>query len=229
MASGVPEAVSQYGDRIGLLVAILAAVTMTLGNLSALRQRSVKRMLAYSSIAHAGYVLIGVATMTASGFTAALYYLAAYYFMNLGAFGFLLYFEGLTGSDTYESLRGMGWKAPVVSWTMVAFLISLTGIPPTVGFYGKYLLFIEGANSGLLWLVVVAALNTVVSLFYYVRVAWALFLAAPREQQEEAKVKPQPMFVGFLAALGAATVLLGLYTAPLQNWASQSLDILARL
>ena len=85
-------------------------------------------MLAYSSIAHAGYTLIGVATMTSAGFTAAMYYLAAYYLMNLGAFGFLLYFEGVTGSDTIDSLKGMGWKAPVVSITMVAFLVSLTGL-----------------------------------------------------------------------------------------------------
>jgi NADH-quinone oxidoreductase subunit N len=159
MKTGAGVDVVQYGGRIGLLIAVLSAATMTLGNLAALRQQSLKRMLAYSSIAHAGYVMLGVATMNAAGFSAAMYYLAAYYLMNLGAFGFLLYFEGVTGSETVESLRGMGWKAPVVSVAMVAFLISLTGLPPTVGFYGKYLLFVEGWNAGLGWLVLVAAIN----------------------------------------------------------------------
>jgi len=219
---GVEAGVARYGQRIGLLLALLAAVTMTLGNLAALRQPSLKRMLAYSSIAHAGYVLIGLACMSAQGFSAAMFYLAAYYFMNLGAFGFLLYFEGVLGSDSIDSLRGMGWRAPLVSVAMVAFLISLTGLPPTVGFYGKYLLFVEGWNSGLAWLVVVAGLNSVVSLFYYLRVAKALFFAQPSERA----AAPQPVLVGFLALLGVATVVFGLYTAPLQEWATRSLDIL---
>lgn len=219
----VQEAVAAYGQRIGMLLALLAAVTMTLGNLAALSQPSLKRMLAYSSVAHAGYVLIGLACMNAPGFSAAMYYLAAYYFMNLGAFGFLLYFEGVTGSDTIDSLRGMGFRAPLVSIAMVAFLVSLTGLPPTVGFYGKYLLFIEGVDAGLMWLVVIAALNSVVSLFYYLRVAKALFLAAPAERE----AAPQPVLTGFVAALAVATVLFGVYTAPIQRWAQESLDLLA--
>jgi NADH-quinone oxidoreductase subunit N len=224
MKTGVNADVAQYGHRVGLLIAILSAVTMTLGNLSALRQTSLKRMLAYSSIAHAGYTLIGVAAMTSAGFSAAMYYLAAYYLMNLGAFGFLLYFEGVTGSDTVDSLKGMGWKAPIVSITMIAFLVSLTGLPPTVGFYGKLLLFYEGYNHGLGWLVLVAALNSVVSLFYYFRVAKALFLA----DESMRPATPQPAFVGFLCALGVATLVLGLYVTPLVSWATRSLDILTR-
>ena len=214
MVDGVSEAVAEYSDRIGLLLAILAAVTMTLGNLSALRQASLKRMLAYSSIAHAGYVLLGLACMTATGFEAAIFYLAAYYFMNLGAFGFLLYFQGVLGSEDIDSLKGMGWKAPIVSIAMVAFLVSLTGLPPTIGFYGKYLLFVEGVDAGLGWLVVVAALNSVVSLFYYFRVAKALFLSEPASEDP----RPQPAFAGLLAALAALTVLGGVYNKPLQDW-----------
>jgi NADH-quinone oxidoreductase subunit N len=225
LSDGVQEAVAAYGDRIGLLLALIAAVTMTIGNLAALRQPSLKRMLAYSSIAHAGYTLIGVACMSQAGFSAAMYYLAAYYFMNLGAFGFLLYFEGVTGEDTIESLRGMGYKAPLISITMVAFLVSLTGLPPTVGFYGKYLLFVEGWRAGLGWLLVVAGLNTVVSLFYYFRVAKALFLSGDTERA----AAPQPLLVGFLVVLGVATVLFGLYTWPIHDWALRSLDMLAAL
>jgi NADH-quinone oxidoreductase subunit N len=153
-----------------------------------------------------------------------MYYLAAYYFMNLGAFGFLLYFEGVTGSDEVESLRGMGPRAPLISITMVVFLVSLTGLPPTVGFYGKYLLFVEGVDAGLLWLVLLPGLNSVVSLFYYFRVAKVLFLADPSEKV----AAPQPLFTGFLAVLGVGTVLFAIYAAPLQDWARASMDLFAR-
>jgi NADH-quinone oxidoreductase subunit N len=218
LVDGVADAVGAYSERIGLLLAILAAVTMTLGNLSALRQASLKRLLAYSSIAHAGYVLMGLACMNAAGFEAAMFYLAAYYFMNLGAFGFLLYFQGVTGDESVESLKGMGWKAPLVSIAMVVFLVSLTGLPPTIGFFGKYLLFVEGVDAGLSWLVVVAALNSVVSLFYYFRVAKALFLASP----SEATPTPQPFVAGLLAALGAFTIIGGVWNRPLQEWSNAS-------
>lgn len=215
-------ALGGYGERVALMLGLLAAITMTLGNFAALRQSSLKRMLAYSSIAHAGYVMVGIACMTREGFSAAMYYLAAYYFMNLGAFGFLVYFEGVTGSDTIDSLKGMGFKAPLISMVMVAFLVSLTGLPPTVGFYGKYLLFVEGVDEGLLWLVMIAALNSVVSLFYYLRVAKALFLEKPAEQD----AAPAPVLTGFVTALGLATVGFGLYVAPLESWATRSLDLI---
>lgn len=222
MQDGVQESVARYGLDVGLLLGVLAAVTMTIGNLSALGQSSLKRMLAYSSIAHAGYVLVGMACMSGAGFEAAMYYLAAYYFMNLGAFGFLLYFEGVTGKDTVESLEGMGPKAPLISCVMVAFLVSLTGIPPSVGFYGKWLLFWEGINADLMWLVVVMGLNSVISLFYYMRVAKALFLAAPSEQE----AKPQPGMAYLLLGMGVLTIGLGLYVTPLVAWVGRSFDLL---
>lgn len=206
LGPNVQDVVAQYGDQVGQLLAILAAVTMTLGNLSAMRQTSLKRMLAYSSIAHAGYILIGVAAMTSAGFEASMYYMAAYYFMNLGAFGFVLYFQGAVGSDHIEDLNGYGWKAPLVSIAMVGFLVSLTGLPPTIGFYGKYLLFKVGVDAGMYWLVVTAALNSVVSLFYYFRVAKALFLKDPAA----GPVPSQPLFAGLLTVLCVLTIFFGL-------------------
>ncbi len=225
MQPDVQATVAEYGTDVGQLMAILAAVTMTLGNLSALGQSSLKRLLAYSSIAHAGYALIGVACMTQAGFEAAMYYLAAYYFMNLGAFGFLLYFEGVTGKDTIDSLKGLGWRAPLISIMMVVFLASLTGLPPTIGFYGKLQLFYAAmpAEPSLLWLLLVAGLNTVISLFYYFRVAKALFLAAP----SEVEARPQPSMAAALTVLGVLTVVFGsIWIAPLWDWATLSLDIL---
>lgn len=223
LQSGVETLVADYGADVGRLIALLAAVTMTLGNLSALGQTSLKRLLAYSSIAHAGYTLIGVACMNEQGFEAAIYYLAAYYFMNLGAFGFLLYFEGQQGREIrVDDLKGMGWRAPVMSVFMVAFLISLTGIPPTVGFYGKYQLFLVGIDSGLIWLLVVAGLNTAVSLFYYARVFKALFLAQPAE----AELTNQPAMTASMVVLGTLTIVFGVWVSPLYDWAASSLDIL---
>lgn len=214
MTPGVQPVVEWYGDRIGMLIALLAAVSMTLGNLSALRQQSLKRLLAYSSIAHAGYILIGVACMTPEGFEAAMYYMAAYYFMNLGAFGVVLYYESCVGSDRIEDLKGFGWKAPMVSIAMVAFLVSLTGLPPTVGFYGKYLLFKAGLEAdGMAWLVFVAALNSVVSLFYYFSIAKSLFLKDPSGQ----RALPQPLFAGLLGALGLLTVYFGLMPGSIEE------------
>ncbi|MFT5475278.1 MAG: NADH-quinone oxidoreductase subunit N [Planctomycetota bacterium] len=221
-APATQEAVAAYGLQVGQLIAILAAVTMTLGNLAALNQDSVKRMLAYSSIAHAGYILMGVVAMSAAGFEAAMVYMGAYYFMNLGAFGFLLYFEGVTGKSTYESLKGMGWRAPVASIAMVAFLVSLTGLPPSVGFYGKYALFAACWADGFRWLVVVAALNSVVSLFYYMRVAKVLFLSQPSEKS----AAPQPAMTGLLVVMAVLTVLFGVYATPLVRWCHASMDIL---
>jgi NADH-quinone oxidoreductase subunit N len=221
LVEGVESTVAAYGERIGLLLAILAAVTMTLGNLSALRQTNLKRLLAYSSIAHAGYSLMGVAAMTEQGFSASMFYLAAYYFMNLGAFGFLLYFEGVTGSEDVDSLNGLGWRYPLVSWAMVVMLVSLTGLPPTVGFYGKLLLFYEGVDSGYAWLVVVAALNSVLSLFYYFRVAKALFLSTTPEKTAEKPPVVQSVLAGIIAVLAAFTIVTGLYNRPLQAWADE--------
>jgi NADH-quinone oxidoreductase subunit N len=223
MTEGVHEVIAEYGKSIGALLALIAAVTMTMGNLSALKQTSLKRMLAYSSIAHAGYVLIGAAAMTAAGFEAAMWYLAAYYFMNLGAFAVVLFFEGLTGSDKIENLRGMGPRYPLVSVAMVALLVSLTGLPPTVGFYGKYILFVEGVDAGLMWLVVVAALNSVISLFYYFRVAKALFL----EQGEGApSALSSRNLTMLILLLGAGSVYFFFSPESIQVWAAASLDML---
>ena len=220
-------AVAEYGIQVGQLIALLAAITMTLGNLAALRQESIKRMLAYSSVAHAGYVLVGVAAMSSVGFQAAMFYLAAYYFMNLGAFGFLLYFSGVTGHETYSSLRGMGRKAPLMAVPMVIFLVSLTGLPPTIGFIGK-LELIKAAldsNHNLGWLVLVLVMNSVVSLYYYLRVIKEMFLV---ESSDEAPEPQQAMGI-FLVAMAAITVLLGLKFGPLMRWAESSMDLIAGL
>jgi NADH-quinone oxidoreductase subunit N len=220
--SGVSPELLGYAGKLGLLLAILAAATMTLGNLAALRQAGLKRMLAYSSIAHAGYAMIGVACMNADGFEASLVYAAIYALMTGGAFALLIYFEGIVGSDRLEDLRGLGWRTPFAAAAMVILLASLVGIPPTGGFYGKYLLFVEGWRSGLGWLVLVAAINTVISLFYYFRVVRELFLAEPSSRiPAPARVL---VFLSVAASLGV--LVLGVWAAPLERWAAAGMEIL---
>lgn len=224
----------EFATSVGMLMAVLAAVTMTFGNLAALRQTSLKRLLAYSSIAHAGYVLVGLAVMgispgdaAKSSFQAALFYLLAYYFMNLGAFGCVIYFANQTGKDSIDSIRGLGWRAPVAGACFVAFLLSLTGVPPTVGFFGKYYLIVGAVDGGLLWLAILLGVNSVISLFYYFRIAKALFLAG--DDASKIQVSPAPGWNALLLILGAGTLIFGVYVAPLWSFCERTLGILPPL
>lgn len=168
------------------IIWIIAVLTMCLGNLVALRQQSVKRMLAYSSIAHAGYALIGFLAQGASGgVEATIFYLVAYSFMTIGAFGVLLFVTA--GSDAqYEaddisSFSGLGFTHPCLGLMMSVFLLSLAGIPPLAGFIGKFYLFNAAIQSGFVGLAIIAALNSVVSLYYYLRVIMAMYFVKERE------------------------------------------------
>ncbi len=197
------------------ILGILAAVTMTLGNLTALGQTNLKRLLAYSSIAHAGYLLMGLAAASVLGFQAVLAYLAIYLFMNLGAFLVVTAIAQRTGGETIAEYRGLIKRAPFTAIAFTIFLFSLTGLPPLAGFTGKYLLFAALLERGGGWyvaLAVVGAINSAISLYYYARVVKAMVLDKP---VTEAKVA-MPGTYGFLM-LGsvAALFLFGLYWTPL--------------
>ena len=223
-------AVPQGADGSATLAAVLAALaacSMTFGNLAAMLQDNAKRLLAYSSIAHSGYLLAGIAAWVApapgaagsgaalldlglTGGQAAAFYLAAYVIMNLGAFAVVIYLSNRFGTESIGGWAGLGWKAPVASAALVVFLLSLTGIPPTVGFVGKWALLQPIWAKGLHWLAVVFVLNAVVSLFYYFRMAKSLLLAG----EEEALASPRahsfaPELATLLVALAAATLGLG--------------------
>lgn len=223
-----PDAMMGYGDKVGHLVALLAAATMTLGNFAALQQTNLKRMFAYSSIAHAGYILMGVATMNHEGFQSVIFYLVAYYFMNLGAFGAVIYFANTTHGEEIEDLRGFGWRAPIVSASLVVFLVALVGLPPTAGFIGKLNLFKASIQNGYQWLAVVAGVNTAISLFYYFRIAKVMYLRAPAEGKNP-PIQVSPMLAGLLIILAAGTVWFGIGpgVAQLQNYATQSQTVVA--
>jgi NADH-quinone oxidoreductase subunit N len=163
------------------LLTVVAVVTMTVGNISALLQSNVKRMLAYSSIAHAGYVLVAVVAGGAAGASAALFYLAVYAFMNLGAFGVLsLLGRGNEERVLVSDLAGLGFRHPFLGVAMTFFMLSLGGIPPTAGFMGKVYVFGTALNAGLVPLVVIGVLNSVVSVFYYLRITVAMYMDEPK-------------------------------------------------
>jgi NADH-quinone oxidoreductase subunit N len=153
-----------------LLVIAVSVATMTLGNLAALRQNNMKRLLAYSSIAHAGYILMGTVVLTAEGLQAVLVYLVTYLFMNLGAFIIVIEMYNRTGSFELGDYRGLYRRSPFLTITMSVFLLSLMGIPPFAGFFGKLYVFGAAVQSGLAWYAVVGALNSVIAVYYYARI-----------------------------------------------------------
>jgi NADH-quinone oxidoreductase subunit N len=153
-----------------VLVIAISIITMTLGNIAALRQENMKRMLAYSSIAHAGYILMGVVVLTAQGLESVVIYLITYLFMNLGAFVIVLEIFNRTGSFDLKDYRGFYRRSPFLTIAMTVFMLSLMGIPPFAGFFGKLYVFGAAVNKNLAWFAVVGALNSVVAVYYYARV-----------------------------------------------------------
>jgi len=200
------------GMKAQSAIAVLAGLTMVVGNLTALSQVSVKRMLAYSSISHAGYLLLGFVAGTERAYGAMLFYLVVYLAMNMGAFG-LLTALGLVGDRTsYADLRGAGWKRPGLGIAAALCFLSLAGIPPTGGFYGKYMLFKELIHTGHVGMAILGVLASLASVYYYLRVLVALFLEKPSERQErEAAERPAVVapFAGATVLVCAALVLMG--------------------
>ncbi|MDQ6892761.1 MAG: NADH-quinone oxidoreductase subunit N [Acidobacteriota bacterium] len=195
-----------------VVIAVLAAATMTLGNLAALRQKNLKRLLAYSSIAQAGYVLMAVAqaSRVPEAVGSAAYYLAAYLFMNLGAFAVAARLERSLETDSLESVRGLGTRDPASALVLTLSLLSLAGIPPLAGFAGKVLLLEASIAGRMTWLAVVAAANMIVALFYYVSIVAAMFLG----KSEAGASKPGWQYAPPFAVSLTGTLVLGLFPGP---------------
>ena len=175
-------------------LAILAVLTMTVGNLTALRQSSVKRMLAYSGIAHAGNILIALVAGTAAASSAAAFYLFAYAFMNIGAFAVTIALDRQFGNENdveQSRLAGAAERFPVLAAAMAIFMLSLSGIPPLAGFFGKFLVFKAAVEAGWAWLVVIGVLNSAISAYYYLRIVVAMYFQQPEEIGDE----KEPLFV----------------------------------
>jgi len=213
---GLPALVTDWA----LLFEVLAIVTMTVGNVAAMTQSNIKRMLAYSSIAHAGYVLIGVVAGTTRGVSAALFYVAAYALMQLGAFAVLILLRRADAiGDELKDLSGLSGRQPLAAFAMLLFLLSLGGTPPTAGFMGKFRLFAAAIDSGHVALAVIGVLNSVLSLYYYLRIVMFMY-------QRGEVVGPEPRFTPLLASVVAVaavgTLLLGVYPTVLIDAADAS-------
>jgi NADH-quinone oxidoreductase subunit N len=212
-----------------LLVAV-SILTMTIGNLTALRQTNVKRLLAYSSIAQAGYILMGVAAATLdkgstfTGINGTLIYLFAYLFTNAGAFAVVIAVENATGRTELKDYAGLVQRSPWLAGLMFLFLVSLAGIPPTAGFLGKFFVFGAVVRQQLWILAAVAAVNSVVAAFYYLNIVRYMFFT-PCDDAERIRIAPS--LQAALAITGALTLLLGLLPARLIAWATASIQMLA--
>ncbi len=195
------------------ILAALAVVTMTLGNLAALLQTNLKRLLAYSGVAHAGYILLGLAAFSGRGLTAVLFYLMVYYFANLAFFLVVDMVEQEKGSVDIDAFEGLGWRKPMLGAGMVIVLLSLTGLPPTAGFIGKLYLFGALIEQKLYWLAVVGVANSVVSLFYYMRVARAMFLE--HDEKVPARGPVSAVQSTLLVTLVVPVLIFGIFFGPL--------------
>jgi NADH-quinone oxidoreductase subunit N len=200
-------------------LAILAAVTMTVGNLLALPQTNIKRLIAFSSVAHAGYTMIGVVALTQLGAASVVFYLAAYILTNLLAFGIVMAFSRVTGLEDLKDYAGMSRRSPWLALMMLSAFLSLAGMPPFGGFIAKVVVFAAGIQAGYVWLVIIGILNSVIGLYYYLNAIKYVYLYRMPEQDEENH--PVPMtrpYVIALAVLTIGVILIGTVFAPWFNW-----------
>ncbi|TDI84663.1 MAG: NADH-quinone oxidoreductase subunit N [Caldithrix sp.] len=227
--NGATEWLALGGIDWPQILAVIAAATMTLGNLVAIMQNNIKRLLAYSSIAHAGYALMGTVLLSEQGVYATMFYLVVYYLMNVGAFLVVIIFQDIIGSEDINDWKGLAYKAPIPAIAMGIFLFSLTGLPPTAGFVGKFYLFAAVVKAGpaFYWLAAVGLLNSVVALYYYARVVRAMFLE--KSEDEAVSLTVSPYYVTLLAVLVIPTLVLGVYWAPLADLANYSVEFLRAL
>lgn len=205
-----------YVEWSSILIPV-AILTMAIGNILALVQTNIKRMLAYSSIAHAGYILIGVIAGTGDGLASVLSYLLIYAFMNMGAFAvvIMLRSEGFRG-DSISDFEGLAKTHPLASALMLVFMFSLTGIPPTAGFMGKFYLFMAAVDAGYTWLVITAVLFSGISAYFYLRIVMLMYMKEPREK---VKLSTSPAMGLALAVTVAAVLIIGVMPSAVVNLA----------
>ncbi len=219
---------SAFDNQWKLLFTVLAVLSMSLGNVVALAQTSMKRMLAYSSIGQAGFVMIGLVCGTEDGFAAMVLYMAAYLFMNLGAFACIILFSIRTGSDRISDYAGLYQKDPLITLGLSLCLLSLGGIPPMLGFFGKIYLFFAGWADQQYLLVIVGLVTSVISIYYYISVIKMMVVKEPQEASEVVKAYPSiqwktiglpPLRVALITCV-LATAIGGVLSNPLFQWAN---------
>ncbi|MEX2143874.1 MAG: NADH-quinone oxidoreductase subunit N [Anaerolineales bacterium] len=201
------------------IIAILAALSMTLGNAVALTQRNIKRLLAYSSIAHAGYALLGVAAASELGVLSMVYYFLVYTVTQMAAFGVVIIVWHKLGSDEIDDYAGLSRRSPLLALAMLLAFLSLAGVPPLGGFIAKILVFAAAIESGLVWLAFLGVINSIVGLYYYLIVLKVVYLSAPKDEQPVMVARPHAaaLLVSVLLVL-----VLGIVLSPWYAWAAAS-------
>jgi NADH-quinone oxidoreductase subunit N len=209
------------------LIWVTAALSMTLGNLGALVQNNIKRLLAYSSIAHAGYILVAFAALPNNGIPAVMFYTASYAAMNVGAFAVISHFGGRGEQRvSIEDYAGLGRRSPLLAATLTIFLLSLIGIPITGGFFAKFYVFSAAVQANLVGLTIIGVLNSAIGAYYYLRIIVVMYM---RDARDDAPVAPVPFGVGAaLAITVATTIYLGVLPGRILEYASRSVAELAR-
>lgn len=206
------------------LVAVMAAVTMVLGNLIAVPQTSIKRLLAYSSVAQAGYLLVGLAAANHLGTTAVLFQALLYTFSTLAAFAVATIYGQASGSDEIEDYAGLSQRSPLLAVVMLLAMVSMAGVPPFAGFMGKFALFASAVDAEKTWLAALGLVISVVSIYYYFRVIKVMYVDAPRDTATVLQLSGSTRFALIIAGLGI--VLLGLLPGPVMDWASAAAAVL---
>lgn len=201
-----------------VIFGVMAALSMTLGNLGAIRQPDIKRMLAYSGIAQAGFLLVGVAALSEQGVSATLFYTMAYGLANLAAFTAVIVFADATGSTSIADYAGLSRRAPLTALALTVALLSLAGLPLMAGFMAKFYVFLQAAEAGLVWLVAIGVVNSVVSLYYYLRVVWHIYVA--EGDTSPLAVSPRAGLAMSLCVTGV--VALGVFPEPMMRAAQRA-------
>jgi NADH-quinone oxidoreductase subunit N len=206
------------------MLAAMAALTMTVGNFLALPQRNIKRLLAFSSIAHAGYAMLGILALNADGLAATIFYLVAYSFTNLAAFAVVILFARAAGSDQIADYAGLSRRSPYLALAMMIAFLSLGGMPPLVGFVSKFFVFAAAVQSNNIWLAVIGIVNSIIGLYYYLVVLKVVYVK-PAPEGAKAIAVPRA-YVVTLAFLCAAIILTGTIAGPWYSWAQSAANSL---
>ena len=211
----------EFAPSWTMILAALSAITMTVGNLLAISQTNIKRLLAYSSIAHAGYALIGVVAFSQLGAASVVFYLAAYIVTNLLAFGVVMAFSRVTGLEDIKDYAGMSRRNPWLGLMMLAAFLSLAGMPPFGGFVGKVFVFAAGVQAGYVWLVIVGILNSIIGVYYYLNAIKYVYLYRMQNEDEEKHpiLLTRPYAIA-LAVLAIGVILVGTVFAPWFSWSN---------
>jgi NADH-quinone oxidoreductase subunit N len=223
----VPHGVRPFEDILGIdwlaLLLVISIASMVYGNVVALWQKNVKRLLAYSSIAHAGYLLLGILVKDELGTQATLFYLLSYFLMNFGAFYVVILIANKTGSENLDDYRGLGKRMPLAGAALTVFLISLVGLPPTLGFIGKLMIFsaLLAKGSLYIWLALIGVMTSVISLYYYMLIPLNMYLR-DSEHPEEKSFNPGMIANMIMAFLMILTLYFGLFFTPLSDFAKYS-------